>query len=174
MKKYSRVVVAVAAACLMGVTGQLNAFGATTNSVWSLTSLSSFSAGSLHFTETNPATAVFLSDGTCSLLVGANAISGNYTSNTKQVTLTLTADGLVALETNAVEIVQTRVPPEVSLKIKSGKFSSKIALKNGVPVSTTDTVSGTGSETEGSKTKSKNFSLKTLWTDWTLTSGANF
>jgi hypothetical protein len=171
MKQHLRV---FTAACLAGFIGQLAAFGATTNSVWGLTSISSFKAGKINVARTNAATAVFLGDGTCSLLIGTNQFTGTYTNNTKQLTLTLGAGGLAAIKTNALELIQAQVP-SATLTVKSVKFSSKIKLsKTGEPVKATDTVSGKGCETVGTKTKCKSFNLKTLWTDWTLTSGADF
>jgi hypothetical protein len=173
MKKHSRVILFVAA-CLAGFMGQSAAFGATTNSVWDVTSISSFKAGKIKVVETNAATAVFLSDGTCSLLIGTNEFAGTYTNTTKQVTLTLGAGGTAALKTNALDLIQAQVP-SATLTVKSVKFSSKIKLSTtGVPVKATDTVSGKGCETIGGKAKCKGFSLKTLWTDWTLSSGSNF
>ena len=173
MKKHSRVVL-FTAACLAGFIGQLAAFGATTNSVWGLTTISSFKAGKINVIRTNAATAVFLSDGTCGLLIGTNQFEGSYTNNTKQLTLTLGAGGQAALKTNALDLIQAQVPA-ATLSVKSVKFSPKIKLAtNGVPVVATDTVSGKGCETVGSKTKCKGFKLKTLWTDWTLSSGTAF
>ena len=173
MKKHSRVVF-FTAVCLAGFIGQLAAFGATTNSVWDLSAISSFKAGKIKVVETNAATAVFLSDGTCSLLIGTNQFSGAYTNTTKQIKLTLGAGGVAALKTNALDLIQAQVP-SATLTVKSVKFSSKIKLSTtGVPVKATDTVSGKGCETIGGKTKCKSFSLKTLWTDWTLSSGTHF
>ena len=173
MKKHSRVVFFMAA-CLAGFIGQLAAFGATTNSVWNLTSTSTFKAGKIHVVETHAATAVFLSDGTCSVLVGGGEFDGNYTNNTKQLKLTLGAGGLAALKSEALALIQAQVPT-ATLTVKSVKFSSKIKLSTtGVPVIAKDTVSGKGCETFGTKTKCKGFKLTTLWTDWTLSSGTNF
>ena len=173
LKKHSRVVFFVAV-CLAGFIGQLAAFGATTNSVWGLTSVSSFKAGKINVVKTNAATARFLSDGTCSLQIGTNQFAGTYTNNTKQLTLTLGAGGQASLKTNALELIQAQVP-DATLSVKSVKFSSKIKLStNGVPVLATDTVSGKGCETVGTKTKCKGFKLKTLWKSWTLTSGTAF
>jgi hypothetical protein len=174
MKKQSWVVF-VMAVCLAGFIGQA-AFGATPVSTWSLSAVSLFSAGKIKDVVTNTATAVFLSDGTASLLVGTNTFAAAYTNNTKQLTLTLTAGGLAALKSNAVDLIQGAInDPAVTITVKSVKFSSKIKLsKTGVPVSTTDTVSGKGSVTVSGKTKSKSFTLKTLWTNWVLTSGVDF
>jgi len=167
MKKHSRVS-SVVAVCLAGFIGQLAAFGATTNSVWSLSAVSTFKAGKILVNETVPATAVFLSDGTASLLVGGNELAGNYTVKKTQVTLTPSAGGLAAVKSNALELIQAQVP-SATLTVKSVKFS-KIKLTNGVPAKASDTVSGKGCE----GTKCKGFKLKTLWTNWTLTSGTNF
>jgi hypothetical protein len=173
MKKHSRVVF-FTAVCLAGFIGQLAAFGATTNSVWGLTSISSFKAGKIKVVQTNAASAVFLSDGTCSLLIGTNQFAGAYTNNTKQVTLTLGTGGLASLKSNAVDLIKAHVGSGVTITVKSVKFSKIKLSKTGEPVVATDTVSGKGSETIGGKVRSKSFSLKTLWTDWTLTSGVDF
>jgi hypothetical protein len=173
MKNHSRVS-SLVAVCLAGFIGQLAAFGATTNSAWAVTSISSFKAGKINVVETNAATAVFLSDGTCSLLIGTNEFAGTYTNNTKQLTLTLGEGGQAALKTNALDLIQAEVP-SATLTVKSVKFSSKIKLSTtGVPVSASDTVKGKGCETFGGKSKCKGFSLKTLWTNWTLSSGTDF
>jgi hypothetical protein len=174
MKKHSRIVF-FTAACLAGFIGQLAAFGATTNSVWDLTSISTFKAGKINVVETNPATAVFLSDGTASLLVGTNQFAGTYTNTTKQLTLTPGAGGLAGIASNAVALINAAIDdPAITITAKSVKFNSKIKLsKTGVPVSTTDTVSGKGSETVKGKVKSKSFTLKTLWKDWTWSSGTS-
>ena len=175
MKKHSRVVFCMAA-CLAGFIGQLAAFGATTNSVWDVTSISTFKVPRTHLIviQTNAATAVFLSDGTCSLLVGGGAFDGNYTNNTKKLKLTLGTGGQAAMKTNALDLIQPHVPT-ATLTVKKVKFSSTIKLStNGVPVKATDTVSGKGCELVGNKTKCAGFSLKTLWTTWTKTSGADF
>jgi hypothetical protein len=172
MRKHSRVVFFVAA-CLAGFMGQLAAFGATTNSVWAVTSISTFRAGKIHVVETNAAHAVFLSDGTCSLLLGTNEFAGAYTNTTRKVTLTLGAGGVAALRSNAVALIQAQVPA-ATITVKSVKFNKNITLKSGVPVKATDTVGGKGCETFGTKTRCKSFTLKTLWTNWTLSSGADF
>jgi hypothetical protein len=161
------------AACLAGFIGQLAAFGATTNSVWDLTSISSFKAGKIIVVETNAASAVFLSDGTCSLLIGTNEFTGAYTVKKTQLTLILGAGGMAALKSAAVALIQAHVP-SATITVKSVKFSKIKLLTTGVPVSASDTVSGKGCETVGTKTKCKSFSLKTLWTDWTLVSGTDF
>ena len=172
MRKHSRVVFFMAA-CLAGFIGQLAALGANTNSAWDLTSISLFKVAKINVVETNSATAVFLDDGTCSLLIGTNEFAGTYTNTTKQVTLLLGAGGLTALKSNAVDLIQANIPPGINVAVQSVKFA-KIKLSNGVPVLETDTVKGKLSETVGSKTRSKGFSLKTLWTDWTLSAGSNF
>jgi len=173
MKKHTRVILVVAG-CLAGFMGQLAAFGANTNSLWNVTSISLLSAGKTKIVETNAVSALFLSDGTCSFLVGTNTYAGTYTNNTKQVTVTLSAGGLAGLESNAADFAISQVPPQVTIKIKSIKFTSKIPLKNGIPSKAGDTVSGTGSETVSGKTKSKSFSVKTALTDWVLSAGAIF
>jgi hypothetical protein len=173
MRKHSRVIFFVVA-CLAGFMGQLAAFGATTNSVWNLTSVSTFRAGKIHVARTNAASAVFLSDGTCGLLIGADEFGGTYTNNTRQLKLTLGTGGVAALKSNAVVLIQAQVPSGVTITVKSVKFNKNITLKNGVPVKATDTISGKGCETVGTRTKCKSFSLKTLWTNWTLTSGTDF
>ena len=47
MKKQSRVVL-FTAVCLVGFIGQISAFGASTNSVWDLTSISVFKVAKIH------------------------------------------------------------------------------------------------------------------------------
>ena len=172
MKKHS-LVVFFTAACLTGFMGQLAAVGQTTNSAWNVTAINTLSAGKIKDAGTNSATAVFLSDGTFSVLVGTNEFGGTYTNTTKSLTVTFNAGAVTGLESNAVDFIAARVPAGVTLSIKSSKFS-KIQVKNGVPVKVSDKISGKGSETVGGKTRSKSFTFTYLLTDWVLSSGANF
>lgn len=163
------------AACLAGFIGQSVAFGATTNSVWDLTAVSVFKVAKINVAKTNSVTAVFLSDGNCSLLLGTNEYAGTYTAKKSQVTLLLGNGGLGTLKSDAVTLIQDAINDSaITVTVKSLKFS-KITLKNGVPVKATDTISGTlcGTTSKG-KVKCKGFSLNTLWTNWTLSSGTNF
>ena len=174
MKRHTRVVLLVAG-CLAGFLGQLSAFGASTNSVWDLNFINTLKVGKLQASDTNAATAVFLSDGTCSLLIGTNEVDATYTNNTKQVTLTFDAVGQAALESNAVDFLETLVPPgEATITAKSLKLTKIKLSKTGVPVLETDTVKLTVSAVVKGKTKSKGISVKTLWTDWVLSSGEAF
>jgi hypothetical protein len=159
------------AGCLAGFIGQWTAFGATTNSVWDLNSINILKVGKLQASATNAATAVFLSDGTCSLLVGTNEFDGTYTNNTKQLALTFDA---TALKSNAVDFVLTLVPPgAATITVKSLKIN-KITLKNGIPTKAGDSVKASVSAVVKGKTKSKGISITTLWSDWTLSSGTTF
>jgi hypothetical protein len=168
MKK-SPWIVFCAAVIFAGLSGQMTAFGASTNAVYSLTSESLFKVGKLKVDKSNSATAVFLSDGTCSLNVGTNVFSGTYAvaKNGKQATLTPDANGLAAIKSNVVDLIIGQVPVGVTISVKSVKFS-KIILKKGA-LFAMDTVSGKGCEGK----KCRGFSLKTLWTGWTLVSGTN-
>lgn len=116
---------------------------------------------------------MFLSDGTASLTVGTNTYTGTYTTTKSSVVLTLDAGSMTSLEIATSDFVLSNIPPGITVTVKSAKFS-KITLKNGVPTKGTVTISGTGSETVGGKTKTKSFKVKTVWTDWTLSSGTNF
>lgn len=179
MKKHLRVV-SVMAVCIAGFMTQVAAFGASTNSVWNLDFVATFKAGKIDRVETNSGTAMFLSDGTASLLHGTNEYSGTYTSTTKQVTLTLGTNGLAALKADATALIDAAIDdPAITITVKSVKFSNKIKLSStGVPESTKATIGGTGSETvtvKGkTKTASKSFKLTILFTDWTLVSGSDF
>ncbi len=179
MTKRSRIVVFLAT-CLAGFMTQVAAFGQTTNSVWDLDLVATFKAGKFNTNETTSATAVFLSDGTASLIHGTNEYSGTYTNTTKQLTLTLGTNGLAALKADAVSLIDSAIDDtNITITVKSVKFSDKIKLTStGVPESTKATISGKGSETgivKGkTKTVSKSFKLTLLFTDWTLSSGSDF
>lgn len=179
MKKHLRVV-SVMAVCIAGFMTQVAAFGQTTNSVWDLSTIATFTAGKIKVVETNAATAVFLSDGTASLIHGTNEYSGTYTNTTKQLTLTLGTGGLAALKADATDLIDSAIDnTNIIITVKSVKFSNKIKLTSaGVPESTKATISGSGSETglvKGkTKTVSKSFKLTLLYTDWTLASGSDF
>ena len=172
MKGHSRVVF-FTAVCLVGFIGQVAAFGATTNSTWNITTISTFKAGKTKVVITNPVAAVFLSDGTCGLLVRTNQYAATYTNNTRQLKLTLSVGGLATLKSDVTALIQAQVP-QATITVKSVRFSKNIVMKSGVPVKATDTVSGKGCETVGTRPRCKSFSLKTLWTNWTLTSGTDF
>jgi hypothetical protein len=173
MRKHTRIVYLVAA-FLAGFIGQLAAFGATTNSVWDLNNINLLSVGKLKAVDTNAATAVFLSDGTFSVLVGTNEFDGTYTNTTKQLTMTLGAGSQAALESNIVDFVLNQIPPGIDITVKSLKVSKIKLSKTGVPGPLTTTMSATASETVQGKTRHKSFSTKSLLTDWVLSSGVAF
>jgi hypothetical protein len=170
MKKSSRVVVCLAAL----FASQLAAFAASTNAEYSLTSISTFKVSKYKFAETNSATALFFSDGTAALHIGSYVFSGTWTNkNGKQVTLSPDASGMAAMSNEVVALISAQVPA-ATITVKMPVKFSKIKLsKAGAPILATDTVRGKGSETIGTKTYTKGFSLKTLWTNWTLVSGTN-
>ena len=170
MKRHSEIIL-ITAACLAGFIGQLSALGQSTNSAWNLTAVSSLSAGKIKDTQSNSATAVFLSDGTCLFSIGSSSIDGTYTNTTKSLAITLSANGVAAVESNAFDFVTSVVPSGVTISIKGSKFSTKIALKNGVPVKAEDKISGKGSEVVRGKTRSKSFTVTDLLIDWTVISG---
>ncbi len=164
MKRSPWIVVCLAAL----FASQLAAFGASTNAVYSLTSDSVLKAGKLKVPYSFTGTALFFSDGTCALEVSTNVFTATYAvaKNGKQVTLTLDAGGLAAIENDVESKILAQVPG-VTISIKSVKFG-KIILKKGALL-TTDTVTGKGCEGK----KCRGFTLKTVWTDWTLLSGTN-
>ena len=168
MKK-SPWIVCTVAVLFAGMSAQISAFGATTNAVYNLTSESIFKVSKYKVDESHSAAAVFLSDGTCSLLVGGSEFTGTYTVKKNQVVLSPDVNGLAAMESNVVSLISSQIP-EVSVSVKRIKFS-KISIKNGVPTKATDSVTGKLSATVNGKLRSKGFSLKTLWTNWTLVSG---
>jgi hypothetical protein len=169
MKKHSLVKFFMAA-CLAGFMGQLAALGQTTNSAWNVTAISALSAGKLKSADTNSATAVFLSDGSCSFSIGSRSVTGTYTNTTKSLAITLNPAGVAAIESNAFDQA-TALVPEAVITIKSSKFPTKIALKDGVPVKASDKISGKGSITVNEKTKSKSFTVTDTLVDWVATSG---
>jgi hypothetical protein len=173
MKKHTRIVCFMAV-CLVGFMGQLAAFGATTNSVWTLTSISTFKLSKINVAQTNPVTAVFLSDGTCSILVGSDEFDGTYTNTTRTLKITFSPAGVAALESNAFNFATSQVPSGITITIKSASKLPSIQLKSGVPVKATERISGKGSETVGRRTASKSFTDTDLLIDWTLSSGTNF
>jgi hypothetical protein len=172
MKRSSWIVLCLALA-LVAFVGQMTASGQTTNAFYSLTSESSVTAGKKHLAETNSWDAVFLSDGTCSLSLvdSTNTVSGNYlvAKNGKSVTITPGAGGVKAVENEVISEIES-ADPSLTVTVSSVKLS-KISLdKSGKPVLAGLAVNGKVSN--GKKTKS--FSLKTAWVDWTLVSGSNF
>lgn len=171
MKKHSPVIF-VMAACLAGFIAQSSAFAQTTNSVWGVSVVSTLSVDKEAAT-TDPATVTFLSDGTFGVLVGSTELDGTYTNTTKSLTLTFSTNSVASLESNVVDVISSDVSPEVVVTFKSAKLS-KISIKDGVPVKATDKISGKGSLTEGTKTRSKSFSFTYLFTDWTNTFGTTF
>ena len=169
MKKHS-LVSSVVAVCLAGFIGQLAASGATTNSVWNLSSISVFKAGKVNEAITNTATAVFMSDGTASIHFKGHEYAGTYTNTTKLLTFSFGDVGIATLKSDVAALLES-ADPSVTWTVKSVKFSPKIKLSTtGVPETLKDTVKGKGCE----GTTCKSFSLKTAWTNWVLTSGTNF
>ncbi|HTS19014.1 MAG TPA: hypothetical protein VMP11_15680 [Verrucomicrobiae bacterium] len=167
MKKCSWTVFCMAAS-VAGLIGQVAAFGASTNATYTVTVDYAFAAAKE--STSSSATAAFLSDNSFSVVIGTDNITGTYTVKGSQVTLTPDADGTAALESNVFDWIETFVPPEVVITFKTPKPAKLKLDKTGVPESLKGTVSGKG--TEGKKSRS--FSIKTSWTDWTLTSGTNF
>ncbi|MGD0061615.1 MAG: hypothetical protein ABSD58_19580 [Verrucomicrobiia bacterium] len=174
MKKHFRVV-SVMAVCIAGFIGQLSASGASTNSVWDLTSISVFKVAKITKDLTNSASALFFSDGTCALQVGTNSFTGNYTVAKKGKSITLTPDtGGEAAIGNYIDSAIESYDSSVTATAKSGKFSKITLSKTGLPLKATDTVSGKITYTNGKgKLVSKSFSVNTLWTDWTWSSGTS-
>jgi hypothetical protein len=173
MKKHYGIVF-IMAACVVGFIGQLAASGATTNSVWDVTAVATLKAGKLKAVETNAATAVFLSDGTCSILVGSDEFDGTYTNTTRALKITFSPAGVAALESNAFDFATSQVPSGITITIKSASKLPSIQLKSGVPVKATERISGKGSETVGRRTASKSFTDTDLLINWTLSSGTTF
>jgi len=173
MKKHSGVVFIVAAS-LVGFIGQLAASGATTNSVWDVTAVSTLKAPKLKVIETNAATAVFLSDGTCSITVGSDEFDGTYTNTTRSLKITFSPGGVSALESNAFNFATSQVPSGITITIKSASKLPSIQLKDGVPVKATERISGKGSETVRGRTASRSFTVTDLLIDWTFSSGTSF
>jgi hypothetical protein len=173
MKKRSRIIF-VMAACLAGFIGQSPARAATTNSVWDVTAVSTLKAGKIKDVATNAATAVFLSDGTCSILVGSDEFDGTYTNTTRTLKITFSPGGVAALESNAFDFATSLVPSGITITIKNISKLPSIQLKNGVPVKATERISGKGSETVRGRTASRSFTVTDLLIAWTLSSGTNF
>jgi len=173
MKRHSRIIF-VMATCLAGFIGQLAAGGATTNSVWDLTAVSTLKAGKIKDASTNAATAVFLSDGTCSILVGSDEFDGTYTNTTRSLKITFSAGGVAALASNAFDFATSLVPSGITISIKSISKLPSIQLKNGIPVKATERISGKGSATVRGRTASKSFTVTDLLINWTLSSGTIF
>jgi|HubBroStandDraft_6_1064221.scaffolds.fasta_scaffold402835_2 hypothetical protein len=175
MKKHSRIIF-VMAACLAGLMGQLTAFGANTNSAWNVSAVSKISAGKIKDSETNSATAVFLSDGTFNLTIqgAANTIGGTYTNTASSLTITLSTNGVAAVASNTFDAATAVAPGGITISITKVGKPSRIQLKNGVPQKGTDRISGKGSEEVRDRTVSRSFSVTDTLIDWTLSSGTNF
>jgi len=168
------------------VVGQVTAFAqVSTTTVYSVTASNIFSVGKHHVAVSDSAVATFLDTGSCSVEVSGEDYTGSYTvsKGAKDVVLTLNAAGEAAVVSNVTALLYANgLPTNVTVTVKSIKFSKITLGKNGEPITpkaaVTDTVSGTLSETvetkSSSKTKTKSFSLKTLWVDWEKTSGVAF
>ncbi len=116
---------------------------------------------------------MFLSDGTCGIVVGSDEFDGTYTNTSRTLKITLSPDGLAALGSNAFDFATSVVPGGITISIKKvGKLSS-IQLKNGVPVKATERISGKGSETVRGRTASRSFTVTDLLVDWTFSSGTS-
>ncbi|HVM61242.1 MAG TPA: hypothetical protein VMV72_10285 [Verrucomicrobiae bacterium] len=93
--------------------------------------------------------------------------------NKNVVKLQVGEGGKAALKAFADEIVTAYIGAGITVTVQGVSFKP-IKLSSGVPVSASDTVKAKGSETIGKKTYSKGLTIKTQWTDWTLTSGSHF
>jgi hypothetical protein len=173
MKRHTRVIFFMAA-CLAGFIGQSPARAANTNSVWDVTAVTTLKAGKIKDVVTNAATAVFLSDGTCSIVVGSDEFDGTYTNTTRSLKITFSPGGVAALESNAFDFATSLVPSGITISIKSASKLSPIQLKNGVPVKATERISGKGSAIVRGRTASRSFTVTDLLIDWTLSSGTAF
>ena len=157
--------------CLAALLVGRTTLGATTNAMYTVNAESTFKVGSMHFDIPTTATAVFLSDGTCSLNVAGFAFTANYalSKNGKQILLIPDANGLAAIESNVVSMVQS-YDSGFTVSVKHIKFS-RLLIKNGTLSLVTDGVSGKLSSYVASKLKVKGFTLKTTWSGWTLIGG---
>ena len=154
-----------------GLIGQMTTFGADTNATYTITANWVFKVGKIHESGSHTVTAVFLSDNTCSMTLGLGTFSGDYTERKNGVKLTFGDETKAAIVSNAVAVIEPYLPAGVTAKGKNVKFS-KIKLKDGAPVKASDVVTGKLSETVRGKVQSRPFTLKTVWTDWVLTSGS--
>ena len=166
MKKSSWIVSCLAVL----LAGQIAASAASTNAVYTVTADSAFRAGKIKANPSYTATVLFYSDGTCELVVAGFTLTGTYETSTngKQIILTDTTNK-AALESSIAALIADQAPG-ATITVKNVKWS-KITLNKttGAPTQATDTVSGKGCEGK----HCRSFTLKTLWTNWTLISGTN-
>lgn len=171
MKKHSWIV-AFLAASLMGLIGQMTAFGAPapifTNATYTVKSISLFNFRTVHIIETNSATVAFTTNGVVTLTIGTNDITGTYTETKSAIKLSPNAGGLAVIESNAVDLIEANSEISdlgITATVKSLKFTP-ITLKKGAPQKATDTITGTLSAEIGGKERHAGFSLLTEWVDW--------
>jgi len=173
MKKHSWIAACMAAG-VVGLFGQMAAFGAPsttlTNATYTVNSISLFNFAPLkvHVIETNSATVAFSTNGTVTLTIGTNEVAGTYTWTKSSIKLSPGAGGLAVIESNAVNLIESN--SEISdlgatATIKSLKFST-VTLKKGAPLKATDTITGTLSAEVRGKERHAGFSLLTEWVDW--------
>jgi hypothetical protein len=168
--------------CLAAVfVGQISAFAQSTTAVYSVTTSNFFKVGKTKVAVARAGTVTFLNNSNVTAAIGTTDITGSYTlsKRTNDVLLVRNSAGLAAISNEVVALLYSNgVPSTVTISVKPPKSSAKIALKDGLPITgkpaLSDTITGKLSETVNGKIKSKGFSLKTLWVDWTKTSGSAF
>ncbi len=135
---------------------------------------SSASSQTCTFTSTGSFT------GTFDLYDGTYHYTGTYTlvKNGKQMALTLDANGLSAVESNEVDLIEDAAADagvsleDLTVTIQSIKLGN-ISMENGVPHKETNTITGKASAAVNGKFKTKSFTHKSVKTNWTLVSGGN-
>jgi len=174
MKNCSRIVVCLAA-CAAAFVVQSVAFGATTNSVYNLDAITSFSVGKDKAAGTNAASVAFLSDGTCGVTIGTNDYTATYVASKSSVTVTLDPNSQAAYASNIVDFVLANVPaiPGLTCTVRKLTFS-KISLKNGAPTKASASISTLLAAEINGKHRTKGLNLKAAFINWTLASGSNF
>lgn len=171
MKKHSWIVGCLAAS-LVGLIGQMAAFGAPapifTNATYTVTSISLFNFRTIHIIETNSATVAFATNGVVTLTIGTNEVTGTYTQTKSSIKLSPGAGGLAVIESNAVNLIESNSEISdlgITATVKSIRFTP-ITLKKGAPQKATDTITGTLSAVINDKERHAGFSLLTEWIDW--------
>ena len=160
MKKRSPVVFFMAV-CLAGFIGQLAAFGQTTTAVYAVDATISYKVGKTTGSLGSVSgTAVFLSDGSFSLIGGATNglhFAGTYSvaKNGKTAKVTSSKSETATMESYIASLIETDLSG-VTATVKSLKWS-KLSLSDGAPVSAT--VKGGGKGCEGKHCKSFTFTV---------------
>lgn len=171
MKKRPRIVFCLAA-LVVGLTGQMSAFGL--DATYSIFSVDTFSIGGVgHSSSEQSQTCTFRTNDTFDLYDGTYHYTGTYAlvKKGKQIEMTLDANGQAAIASNTVEWIQNMASDNgitlENLSVSIQRITlANVTMKNGVPFKETSTVHGKATAIVEGKLMTKSFTHKSVKINW--------